>query len=330
MRMKCFNCDTAESAGLNFSCCKACRNVIYCSRVCQRENWKEHKQICKSLVMGASGSMQVKELEATSSAINANEALERMRRAVSEDADFAQFCKLFQESKPGGRRATALKMKQIALRQDQDTRETWVLPILMEVAHVDVDRLMWPSSPLLVLLACLVDHNPTAPLGGIHQQFWFSWLASLTHPDGHHIYYTRQILLAKQLVSFGVDVNAGDWTPLYFACSTRVINLEYIEFLLQSGADPNAIDPSGMTPFMYTLDWAPGAAKVLIEWSATDVNIVSPSGHSMLAHARMRKEFFSGMTDSPTPERPRRAAEDQFLLQQWLEVEEMLMDRGAQ
>jgi hypothetical protein len=36
------------------------------------------------------------------------------------------------------------------------------------------------------------------------------------------------------------------------------------------------------------------------------------------------------MTDNAAPERPRRAVENQFLLQQWLEVEEMLLERGAQ
>jgi hypothetical protein len=93
---------------------------------------------------------------------------------------------------------------------------------------------------------------------------------------------------------------------------------------------PNAKNHSGATPLLWTSDWAPGATKVLIEWQATDVNIVSQSGKSILAFVCTAKMRLSGMTDNPTSERPRRAVEDQFLLQQWLEVEEMPMERVAQ
>lgn len=142
--------------------------------------------------------------------------------------------------------------------------------------------------------------------------------------------------MARQLVEYGVDVNAvvmpNGTTPLHRACdSTGVIYLEFIEFLLQSGANPNAVDHSGRTPLVWTIYTAPGAAKVLIEWPATDINIVCPSGFSMLAfNVRVAIECFSGMTDNPSPESPRRAVEDQFLLQQWLEVEEMLVEKGGQ
>ncbi len=228
--------------------------------------------------------MQMKELEATSSAILANEALERMRRAVSEDADFAQFCKLFQESKPGGRRATALKMKQIALRKEQHERDLWLFSILNELVHFDVDRLTWSNSPLLVLLEC---RDPTALLGGIRHPMLLNWLAQVMHPDGHRTSYANQILLARQLVEYGVDANAAvmqnGTTPLHTACcTTGVINLDFIDFLLQSGANFNSRKYRGATPLIWTMRWAPGAAEVLIEWPATDLNIVDQKGLSML------------------------------------------------
>ena len=181
-----------------------------------------------------------------------------------------------------------------------------------------------------MLLECMVEYNPTAPLRGDRQSLWFNLLVELTHSDGHHSCYTRQILLTKQLVEGGVlDVNVvmpEGTTALHYACSNSVINLELIEFLLQSGADPNAKNHAGNTPLMWTTDWAPGAAKVLIEWPTTDVNILSQAGNSMLAYVGITKQLFSGMTD----ENPRRLVEDFFLLQQWLEVEEMLVERGAQ
>jgi hypothetical protein len=82
-----------------------------------------------------------------------------------------------------------------------------------------------------------------------------------------------------------------------------VINLEFIELLLQRGADPNANDSTGETPLMYTADWAPGTAKVLIEWPATDVNIVAcQSGMTIFICVRMAEERFSGTIDDPAPE----------------------------
>jgi hypothetical protein len=223
------------------------------------ENWKEHKQICKSLVVGASGSMQVQHSE------ESTVSYEDLRHTLSEDSDFTQFFKLFQESKPGGRRAAAREMFEIAFEQDHDTRESWVLIILIQLTYVDVDRLTWPSSPLLVLLECMIECDPTALLGGDIQSLWFSWLVNLMHPDGHHICYTRQILLAKQLVECGVlDVNVVmplSTAPLQYACSNSVISLELIEFLLQSGADPNAKNHRGMTPLMFTIEWGQALPK---------------------------------------------------------------------
>jgi hypothetical protein len=340
MLMKCFSCDTVESADFTFSCCQACRNVLYCSRVCQRENWKEHKKICKSLVVGASGSMQVKNSDQTDRSATFDVTCEGLRSLIHLDEDLTQFFKLFQESEPGGRRAAARDMKQIALRQEQDKKMRWLLPILVELYHVDADRLTWASSPLLVLLECM---NPTAQVGGISHPILLIWLANLLPSDDNHAYYASQIVLAQQLVAYGVDVNAvlmpqrgvdvnavlmqQRKTPLHCACCTAgVTNLEFIEFLLQSGADPNARNHLGQTPLMYTTEWAPGAAKVLIEWPATDVKIVDQSGNSMSALVRKVIEKKSGEVD--LPENPRRA-EDQFVLQHWREVEEMLVEKGA-
>jgi hypothetical protein len=227
-------------------------------------------------------------------------------------------------------------MHKIARQQDHHTRESWVLIILNQLSRIYVERLMWPSSPLLVLLDCMVACHPfyDSPLGGIHQPLWFNCLAKQTYPDDHCIWYASQILLANQLVKFGIDVNTGisdGSTPLHNACcSTGVINLEYIEFLLQSGTDPNAKDRSRRMSLTYTIDRAPGAAKASIEWPATDVDIVSRSRISLLVSAHMAKLHFRGATESLAHERPRRAVEDQFILQQWLEVEAMLVERGAQ
>jgi hypothetical protein len=292
-------------------------------------NWKEHKKVCRSLVVGASGSMQVKHSEQTNRAAATNAYNESMRLEFNENEDFTQFFNLFQESKPGGKKTAAREMKQIALRQEQDERDLWLLSILIELVHVDVDRLMWSSSPLLVLLEC---RDPTTLLGGIRHPMLLNWLAQVMHPNGHRTCYANQILLARQLVEYGVDVNAAvmpnGTTPLHTACcSAGVTNLEFINFLLQSGADPNARNHKGATPLMWTTEWAPNAAKILIEWPTTDVNVVDQKGLSMLTFVRQVLENISGAADSPG--NACRKAEDRLRLQQWLEVEEMLVEKGA-
>ena len=78
---------------------------------------------------------------------------------------------------------------------------------------------------------------------------------------------------------------------------------------------------------MWTIEWAPSAARVLIEWPATDVNIVDRGGVSMLTLVRQVLENISDAADRPG--NACRKAEDLFRLEQWLEVEEMLVEKGA-
>jgi hypothetical protein len=65
-----------------------------------------------------------------------------------------------------------------------------------------------------------------------------------------------------------------------------VTNLDFVEFLLEEGADPNAQDHIGMTPLMCTTPDAPGAAKFLLNCPTTDVTITERSGESFLVRAR--------------------------------------------
>ena len=48
----------------------------------------------------------------------------------------------------------------------------------------------------------------------------------------------------------------------------NVTNLDFVELLLETGADPNAQDHLGLTPLMCTIEVAPGAAKFLLNWLA--------------------------------------------------------------
>jgi ankyrin repeat protein len=59
--------------------------------------------------------------------------------------------------------------------------------------------------------------------------------------------HKKQLILAKQLIEHGANVNAAlsrkGETPLHSAChGHQVTNLDFIEFLLVEGSDPNAQD----------------------------------------------------------------------------------------
>ena len=71
--------------------------------------------------------------------------------------------------------------------------------------------------------------------------------ATLLHLSAH-------IPVIQYLVDKGLDVNAicGDsQTPLHWAVRSSHINLDLIKFLLSKGADKNAKDDLGRTPYDY-------------------------------------------------------------------------------
>lgn len=46
-KMKCSQCQKEEQSEREFQKCSGCHLVYYCSRACQKSNWKVHKKICK-------------------------------------------------------------------------------------------------------------------------------------------------------------------------------------------------------------------------------------------------------------------------------------------
>jgi ankyrin repeat protein len=102
--------------------------------------------------------------------------------------------------------------------------------------------------------------------------------------------------------------------------------LDFVQLLLEAGADPNARDHLGATPLMCATKDAPGAAKFLLNWPTTDANITMRSGESFLAGVRKTVKYFSD--EVARPDNPTRVPH-QFLLRQWREIEEMLVERRA-
>jgi ankyrin repeat protein len=110
-----------------------------------------------------------------------------------------------------------------------------------------------------------------------------------------------------------------------------VTNLDFVEYLLEVGADPNAKHHLGLTPVMFTMPYAPGAAKFLLKWPTTDANITTRSGGSFLAMVRWTIAEWDLSDKVALPGNPDNSEQiqRQFQLQQWRDIEESLVERGA-
>jgi hypothetical protein len=263
------------------------------------------------------------------------EEFETAELCLNEDGK--QFFKLFQESTFEGSRAAALEMMNIAKRQTKERNKFLLFHSLDFLVYFsNSEMLSWPNSPLLVLLE-LDDSNELAGSDDTQLQEGeatdtpLQYLANLLDPfnDSTHV---NQLVLAKQLIEHGAEVNAiphgaRGATPLHTACyGGNVTNLDFVELLLEEGADVNAQDHSGMTPLMYTNQFAPGAAKFLLNWPTTDINIINARGESILVRARHDVTFFSNKVALlDNPER----VQHKFLLRQWRKIEKMLVEMGA-
>jgi hypothetical protein len=325
----CIICSAAASPEIMLQeYCARCQSALYCSKACQRIDWKQqqHKQICKLLNVGH-GDRQVRTDYHTSKQIELKEAFERDEQLLNDGVK--RFFKLFEESTFEGSRATAQSMTKFAKRQTKLEKKGMLhRSVHFLVRFSNSEMLSWPNSPLLVMLQ-FVDPNEifgTSRSSGtlIHQ------LAALADPFDYST-HVNQLILAKQLIEHGANVNAvsipDGRTPLHRACySGNVTNLDFVEYLLEEGADPNVQDYYGRIPLMYTTPNAPGAAKFLLNWPTTDANITTRSGSSFLAEVRSLITAFSDKF--ALPDNPDRV-QHQFQLQQWREIEDVLVERGA-
>jgi hypothetical protein len=250
------------------------------------------------------------------------------REEQSFEGGVMRFFKLFQESTFGGSRAAAQKMKEFAKRQIKHNQRFLLFHSLHFLIRFNSEMLSWPNSPLLVMLQFV---DPNEMFGEEEMTFTLLYhLAELADAFDYSI-HENQLILANQLIEHGANVSAvsipTDITPLHRACFSAVVtNLDFVELLLKKDADPNAQDHLGLTPLMYTTPYAPGAAKFLLNWPTTDANITFRCGTSFLVSVRSLITTFSdevACLDNPN------RIEHQLLLQQWREIEDMLVERGA-
>jgi hypothetical protein len=331
MFKSCIVCSAVASPGVLIQYCDQCMSAMYCSEACQKKDWKtRHKKICKFLNVGH-GDMQLRTEAHTEKSNVLKELFETGKRSLDED--MKGFFKLFEESTFGGSQAAARKMKKIARRQTKHDKIFLLqhsLDFLVRTSNSEM--LSWPNSPLLVMLQFVDPNIMSVDEHGFLQegQATKTPLHQLAHVADPFDYSTHvnQIILAKQLIKHGADVNTvsspGGETPLYFAClSHNVTNLEFVELLLSAGANPNTVNRLGVTPLMRTTKYAPGAAKLLLKWHTTDVTIISRSGESFPISVRRTIKYFSdkiALADNPD------RIQHQSLLQQWREIDSMVVE----
>jgi hypothetical protein len=334
MPKSCIICSAVASPDIMLQYCAACQSAMYCSRDCQRIDWKkQHKQICKLLNVGH-GDMQVRTDDHINRSNVFKEGFESVGRSLDEG--MKQFFKLFEESTLEGSQAAAQKMKEYAKRQMKHVQKFLLFRSVRSLVYSsNSEMLSWPNSPLLVMLH-FVDPNMLSgdehgPLQeGQVRETPLHKLTFLADPFDYST-HQNQLILAKQLIEHGANINAvsipRDITPLHYTCfSGLVTNLDFVQYLLEEGADANAQDYLGCTPLMSTVPNAPGAAKFLLKWPTTDANITSEAGSAFLAVVRRTIIAFPFKVARPdSPEQ----VQDQFLIQQWTAIEKMLVERGA-
>jgi ankyrin repeat protein len=191
--------------------------------------------------------------------------------------------------------------------------------------------LLWPNNPLLVLLEIVGPQ--VLSLGIDRMTLLRQQLARLADPSDYSTHENR-LILERQLIEHGASVNSithsDEKTPLHFACRSSVVtNLAFIQLLLENGADPNAQNKYVAPPLPRTIPRSPATAKLLLEWQSTDVNVTTNQGDSYLALVRFTSTNFSDAVTRFSNSDQSDVVKSRFVLQQWREIEEILVEKGA-
>jgi hypothetical protein len=329
-KASCQVCEKGKAEGIKLSFCNSCRSVSYCSRACQKADWKAHKVICKKLNVG-----DAKQVVHPDHQSRANQTKERAELALSEcDPRLRRLFDLFFESQGDtDHTATVRKMKAILLKESRFNREAILFNFLYILSQLPSKMLKLPTSPLKVALQFVDASVMSCPGPNMHdgrRSTPLHWLAELSDPSKEHT-LENQCILAKQLIEAGANVNARTQrclykiTPLHNACWSGICtNLDLIQLLLDHGANPNAKDSDGKTPLHWTMGTAPGAAKFLLTYSdKTNPDILRNDGRSFLAMVRgciAQGNYKARLSNNESIF---------FQVKQWEEVEKLLVGRGA-
>jgi hypothetical protein len=326
----CQVCEKGKAEGIKLSFCNSCRSVSYCSRECQKADWKTHKVICKQLNVG-----DAKQIvnEGHQSYAKKVEEVTKLYLSDCDNPRARRFFYLFFETQEGDadHTDTVRKMKRILLKESRPNRKVILFRSLLLLSQLPSKRLKLPTSPLKVILQ-IVDASAMITDDGMGYTP-LHYLAKMSDPSKDQT-LVNLCILAKQLIEAGANVNAPAQrslykvTPLHNACyGGNCTNLDYIQLLMDHGANPNAKDGDGETPLHCTVPGAPGAAKFLLTYSdKTDPDILTNDGRSFLAIIRRTIAEGTYKARHPNNLHPKIML---FQVKQWEEVEKLLVERGA-
>lgn len=92
--------------------------------------------------------------------------------------------------------------------------------------------------------------------------------------------------IVRLLVGAGAEVNHEGWTPLHYAAFEGAADVA--RFLLEKGANKDAVAPNGYTPLMLAGRNGKAEAATVILYADPDVNFRTESGDTALKIARER------------------------------------------
>ncbi len=94
----------------------------------------------------------------------------------------------------------------------------------------------------------------------------------------------------RQLVAMGAAVRRDGWTPLHYAASGP--NVEVVRFLLEQGAEIDAIAPNGASPLMMAARYGAEASVRLLIARGADKRVRNSLNQSAVDYARIAGREF--------------------------------------
>lgn len=331
--------------------CSKCKSTPYCSRQCQVAHAKQHGAICKLLNKGKAQQLNHIGHDETDKISVADLVTALHSYSLECREIYRLFMSTTKEDDDTILNARVEQMTILAHKLSDDDKIEFLHQMVRILVRLKTWRITMPVSPVLILLECGADVNGVFP-----SDCTFSPLCLLAQKSSskNQMVNKNQVIIGRQLLERGADPNFfkrdgsskhfGN-TALYNACySLQAANLDFIELLLEFGADRNQnTNVGGSTAIMSTFDMALPVAKLLLTYEhkncvPIDVNVPNDQGLTALdwvrlsisRNARFRDDVSVSGQKANGSSRPwAKTAPYEYILEQLRELEDILIGMGA-